>query len=76
MKTLIKGNEDVIKGFKYFECQICGWAGKAEKKEYKEEADDWTVECPCCGDKAYSVKDKMKLSVLINLDKRDAVATQ
>lgn len=29
MKTIIEGNRDIRKAYKYFKCRICGWAGKA-----------------------------------------------
>jgi len=31
MKTIIKGNAELVKDYKYFECKKCGWVGKAEK---------------------------------------------
>jgi uncharacterized C2H2 Zn-finger protein len=34
MKTIIAGDRDTLKGYKYFECKKCGWVGKADKDEY------------------------------------------
>ena len=28
MKTIIKGDAELVKDYKYFECKKCGWAGK------------------------------------------------
>lgn len=35
MKTIVDGNLEVTKEYKYFECLNCGWIGKADKTEYK-----------------------------------------
>ena len=34
MKTIVAGNIDILKGYKYFECKKCGWVEKADKNEY------------------------------------------
>lgn len=39
MKTIIQGNADLAKDYKYFECKRCGWAGKAAKDEYEYHSD-------------------------------------
>lgn len=69
MKTIIQGNKDLLKEYKYFYCDRCTWTGKAERKEYiycgnQIEGDEWKVECPCCGAVAYSIQDKKKLAVV------------
>lgn len=33
MKTIIQGNADLAKDYKYFECKRCGWAGLARRRE-------------------------------------------
>lgn len=72
MKTIIEGNRDIRKAYKYFKCRVCGWAGKAEKGEYNEgdqrEPGAW-VRCPCCGiNTADEVTNTTELNRLIQLD--------
>ena len=69
MKTILPGNKDLLKEYKYFYCNRCGWAGKAERKEYlycgnQRDGDEWKVECPCCGAAAYTIQDKKKLAAV------------
>lgn len=61
MKTIIQGNRELMKKTKYFYCNTCGWAGKADKDEYKEEEIPYQdfyyyVTCPCCQGIAKDVK--------------------
>lgn len=61
MTTIIQGNKELLKEYKYFKCSTCGWIGKANKDEYKYcgdqcEGDEWFVKCLCCGRRAYSVQ--------------------
>ncbi len=65
MKTIIQGNKDVLKEFKYFQCIVCGWVGKAEKSEYECTGDNnFKVECPCCSRDTYNVLDKEILETI------------
>ena len=73
MKTIIKGNAELVKDYKYFECKKCGWAGKAEKDEYEYHSDqregDWArVKCPVCFNLAYDVQDDNRLSQLQSIE--------
>lgn len=58
MITIVQGDKDVLKDYRYFQCRICGWAGKAEKDEYnygdQREPDCW-MKCPCCKGTAHEV---------------------
>ncbi len=70
METIIEGNLEVTKEYKYFECLNCGWAGKADKTEYtycgdQREGDCWSVKCPCCGHRAYDIQQRNRLSQII-----------
>lgn len=71
MKTIVAGNRDVLKEYKYFKCNICGWIGKAEKGEYhycgnQIDGDDWKITCPCCGKTARSVQSEEELKSIIS----------
>ena len=71
MKTIVEGNLEVTKEYKYFECLICGWVGKADKTEYiycgdQKEVDYWSVKCPCCKHKAYDIPPGNKLNQIID----------
>lgn len=73
MKTIIKGNAELAKDYKYFECKKCGWAGKADRNEYEYHDDqregDWArVKCPVCFGLAYDVKDTNRLSQLQSIE--------
>lgn len=64
MKTIIEGNKERLKAYKYFECNKCGWAGKADKEEYKfidcyQDAYYYVV-CPCCNNEAHEVSAKRR----------------
>ena len=41
MKTIMQGNAERAKEYKYFECSKCGWIGKAEKGEYEYHSDQY-----------------------------------
>lgn len=71
MKTIVEGNLEVAKEYKYFECLNCGWVGKADKTEYiycgdQREGDCWSVKCPCCGLKTYDIQQRNKLNQIID----------
>lgn len=71
MKTIIEGNLEATKEYKYFECSACGWVGKADKTEYKycgdqREGDCWNVKCPCCRHIAYDIQQRNRLSQIID----------
>lgn len=71
MTTIIEGNLEVAKEYKYFECLKCGWAGKADKTEYtycgdQKEGDCWSIKCPCCGSKAYDIQQRNRLAQIID----------
>lgn len=77
MKTIIQGNADLAKDYKYFECKRCGWAGKAARDEYEYHSDqregDWArVKCPVCFGLVYDVKDAHRLSQLRSLEQTNA----
>ena len=70
MTTIIQGNKDLLKEYKYFQCPRCGWIGKAEKTEYKYcgnqiDGDAWKVSCLCCDNTAYDITDKHTLEKAI-----------
>lgn len=52
MTTIIQGNKEMLKEYKYFECGRCGWAGRADKDEYSfwDNYQDahYYMSCPCC----------------------------
>ena len=74
MKTIIQGDRDILKEYKYFKCNHCGWTGKAEKKEYKSytqyNVTDYFVNCLCCGRAAYEIKDRKVLEDVINMENK------
>lgn len=77
MKTIIQGNAESAKEYKYFECKKCGWAGKASKDEYEYHSDqregDWArIKCPVCHKLAYDVKDVHRLSQLQSIEQINA----
>lgn len=72
MKTIIQGNLEKIKEYKYFDCSYCGWAGKADKTEYEKYEDSnkrfpvkWKVQCPCCHNIAYLIENEEILKRII-----------
>ena len=69
MKTIRAGDKDLLKEYKYFQCNYCGWIGKAEKDEYRYcgsqiDGDRWKVKCPCCSSAAYNIEDKRLLAAV------------
>ena len=73
MKTIVEGNKDKLKEYKYFECKRCGWVGKADKTEYSHEEFQlksyYKVACPTCGDICYSIQNKDRLEEIKNIEK-------
>lgn len=74
MKTIIQGNAERAKEYKYFECSKCGWIGKAEKGEYEYHSDqyqgDWCrVKCPTCHNVVYSIEKIDKIAEIKALEK-------
>ena len=77
MKTIVSGNKDALKEYKYFECKRCGWAGKADKTEYtycgdQREGDNWKVKCPCCAGAAHFVEG-VRLQFLRTLEQKNDI---
>lgn len=75
MKTIIQGNLEALKEYKYFECKTCGWIGKAEKSEYEycgdqHEGDSWRSYCPCCKHRMFSIEDRHRLEQIIAMEQR------
>lgn len=64
MKTIIEGDKERLKAYKYFECNKCGWAGKADKDEYKHYDNyqdcHYYVICPCCNSEVREVSVKRR----------------
>lgn len=74
MKTIIQGNRDAVKEYKYFTCSRCGWSGKAEKGEYQSatqynETSYW-VRCPCCN--YYCANEITEAAVLARIKQEEA----
>ena len=82
MKTIVAGNREILKEYKYFKCIICGWVGKAEKEEYQYcgnqiDGDNWKVVCPCCGKTAWDIQNEKELKLVISQEaKNDAYEDQ
>lgn len=75
MKTIVQGNLEMLKKYKYFECKNCGWIGKAEEKEYKycddqREGDRWSSYCPLCKRLMYSIEDRHKLEQIMLIESK------
>ena len=74
MKTIRVGNPDVVKAYRYFECNKCDWAGKAEKGEYEEITQcnivGIYVNCPCCERQAGAITDRVKIEQLLKEERR------
>ena len=72
MNTIIQGNKERLKEYKYFECTQCGWAGRADKDEYRKwdyyNASYYYIPCPCCNNDANEV-DKERKQELIKIFK-------
>lgn len=62
MDTIIWGDNEKAKCYKFFKCDRCGWVGRADNTEYAQEDFQlsiyYTVKCPTCGRKALEEKDK------------------
>ena len=76
MKTIIAGNPNILKEYRYFKCDICGWVGKAEKGEYQYcgnqlDGDNWKVVCPCCGKTAWDIQSEEELKFIISKEAKD-----
>lgn len=73
MKTIVAGNRDTLKGYKYFECKRCGWVGKADKDEYSTKELQlnyvYTVVCPICNNLLYSIRDEDRLNEIKSIEK-------
>nr|DAD58779.1 MAG TPA: LysW [Caudoviricetes sp.] len=74
MVTIVQGNKDVLKDYRYFKCGTCGWAGKAEKGEYnhgdQREPECW-MKCPCCGRTAHEVISRSEIQLLMEKEKEN-----
>lgn len=73
MKTIVAGNRDILKRYKYFECSDCGWVGKADKDEYSRGEAQlgyyYTVVCPICNKLLYSINNEDRLNEIKNIEK-------
>lgn len=73
MKTIVAGNIDILKGYKYFECKNCGWIGKADRDEYSTKELQlnyiYTIVCPICNNLLYSIRDEDRLNEIKNIEK-------
>lgn len=73
METIVKGNLDKLKEYKYFKCNRCGWIGKASKNEYvycgnQQDGDAWSVKCPYCKYTVYDIQNERLLSLVIQAE--------
>lgn len=79
MVTIVQGNKNVLKDYRYFKCRTCGWAGKAEKGEYnyggQREPECW-MKCPCCKNTAHEVTAQSEIQLLMEKEKENNNAHQ
>lgn len=79
MVTIVQGNKNVLKDYRYFKCRICGWAGKAEKGEYNygdQREPECQMKCPCCKNTAHEVTAQSEIQFLMEKEKENNNANQ